>query len=155
MKVFSAVPDSPGSPLAPFVTDGGRLAPGGPWTPGSPLSPLVPEPPGVPSLPGNPGSPGEENVRIRDIRSFVSLFCHFDFSYFCDISDVTAHGCGLSAPHFLSVKAFLNCCFLFCYINNRSSKTDIYLHENINFYMLSHGLQTLNQFFQMLKNHTV
>lgn len=67
VKVFSAVPDSPGSPLAPFVTDGGRLAPGGPWTPGSPLSPLPPGPPGVPSLPGNPGSPGEENVRIRDI----------------------------------------------------------------------------------------
>lgn len=44
---------------------------------------------------------------------------------------MTAHCCGLSALHFLSVKAFLNCCFLFCYSNNRSSKTDIYLHENI------------------------
>lgn len=51
--------------------------------------------------------------------------------YFCDTSHVTARCCGLSALHFLSVKAFLNCCFLFCYINNRSSKTDIYLHENI------------------------
>lgn len=83
--MLCVLPGSPGSPLAPFVTAGGWLLPGGPWTPGSPLSPLAPGPPGPPSLPGNPGSPVEE-VKSRCLYIFFKGFHELLLSLFFVIS---------------------------------------------------------------------